>query len=76
MEKSGFFSGQSNMDFGMFGILDSQMEISHSAGYEDVRFVKVDQMTASEEISDIWVGLSIPWSKPSNANQLFSISAV
>ena len=69
-------SGQSNMDFGMFGILDSEMEISNSAGYEDIRFVKVNQITASEEMSDIWGGLSIPWSKPSNTNQLSSFSAV
>merc|ERR1719228_2225198 len=69
-------SGQSNMEFTMYGILDSETEIANSAVYENVRFAKVNHMTASEEMSDVWGGLSIPWSKPSNRNQLSSFSAV
>ena len=69
-------SGQSNMDFGMSGILDSEAEVANSAGYGDVRFVKLNPMTASEDMSDIWGGLSLPWSKPEDKTRLNSFSAV
>ena len=69
-------SGQSNMDFWMSGILDSEAEMANSAGYEDVRFVKLNPMTASEEMSDVWGGFSLPWSKPTDQNSLSSFSAV
>ena len=69
-------SGQSNMEFNMGGVLDSENEISNSAAYDDVRFAKVNHMTASEEMSDLWGGLSIPWSKPSNSNLLSGFSGL
>ena len=69
-------SGQSNMEYNMGAVLDSENEIASSVGYDDVRFAKVNYMTASEEMTDIWGGLSIPWSQPSSINQLAGFSAV
>jgi len=54
------------MDFSMNNILDSENEMTISASYEAVRFTRVNLMTADEEMSDIWGGLNIPWSKPSD----------
>ena len=71
-------SGQSNMEFNMFGIFDAENEMDLSAAYTEVhiatflsfgmnvmqvKFTKVNKVTAGQEMRDLWGGLSIPWSR-------------
>ena len=69
-------SGQSNMEFNMFGIFDAENEMDLSAAYTEVfilvsfcmnfmqvKFTKVNKVTAGQEMEDLWGGQSIPWSR-------------
>ena len=71
-------SGQSNMEFNMFGIFDAENEMDLSAAYTEVhiatllsigmnfmqvKFTKVNKVTAGQEMKDLWGGQSIPWSR-------------
>jgi len=69
-------SGQSNMEFTMWGILDSENELDLSAAYTEVKFTKVNKVTAGQEMTDLWGGLSIPWNSPQNRAMLSEFSAV
>ena len=69
-------SGQSNMEFKMFGILNSEEEMATSANFTSVRFAKVEYMPVGEEMSHLWGGLALPWSSPAQQDRLAQISAV
>ena len=62
----------------MFGIFDAENEMDLSAAYTEVhiatflsfgmnvmqvKFTKVNKVTAGQEMRDLWGGLSIPWSR-------------
>jgi len=69
-------SGQSNMEFNMFGIFDAENEMDLSAAYTEVKFTKVNKVTAGQEMGDLWGGQSIPWSSPQDQAMLNLFSAV
>jgi len=64
------------MEFNMFGIFDAENEMDLSAAYTEVKFTKVNKVTAGQEMEDLWGGLSIPWSSPQNQAMLNLFSAV
>ena len=67
-----------HQSFNMFGIFDAENEMDLSAAYTEVhiatllsfgmnfmqvKFTKVNKVTAGQEMEDLWGGLSIPWSR-------------
>ena len=60
----------------MAEIIYSEEEIANAASFNDIRFVVVQKTISYEEDDDIDIVLDVPWTDPSQADCLRSMSAI